>query len=390
MALRLSATRIETFLLCRLKYKYNYFSKTPTETPDHLKLGSAVHSTLEATNRFLLNGNTISPEFYKQAYKIFDKEAIKEGLSDRALFKSGKEMIMNWIDTYIPEKAMLIDGKLGLEYRFYLTLSNYVPITGAFDKIIDMGNDVVGVKDYKTSKIAMTFSEAVSDVQVGMYDAAARQLFPGKEIVLIWHYLRPGLRQVKITVDPSHREEFMDFLSNIYDAILNIKEEDLTPNINKYCSWCAYKDICPAYKDFIESANIPGVRGRNFNDPDDFVNEWIKVKILKKIVDNLDRDMKMAAHEWIRTQDSEIVGEAGTIYLTQSARMSYDPKTVFDIIPESELVNMVSVSKKAVDEYIEHHPELKSNLIDTATLSYDMPTYRLKSSKKEQEYGSEL
>jgi putative RecB family exonuclease len=379
---KLSATRGDTFLQCRLKYRFVYHSDIRTTKSDPLKLGIAVHETIEELDKILTRDKIVTKELYDVGLDLFNKHAVDVGLHDLSLFKVGKDMVMDRLDKYEPEHIVSIDGKPAIEYRFNVTLDNGVPLIGAFDKVLEIGDGMVEIVDYKTSKIAMSQSEAQSNIQVGVYNAVARKLFPKKHIRLNWHYLRPGMKQLKITVSDEDTKFFESFLKSLYNKILNTSEKEMFPTPNQFCGWCDFRGMCKAYQSMLSDVEDFGKPLTEMSNSE-FVKEWEKIKNQKKAVDVRERELKMAAHETIKREGKEIVGDDYEIYPQQTSRLRYDPKTVFDVVPQEDFLGMVNVVKRSVDDYIEKNPKIRNRLLETASISYDAPSYRTRKTKKE-------
>jgi hypothetical protein len=75
--------------------------------------------------------------------------------------------------------------------------------------------------------------------------------FPdAREIRLVWHYLVPGLR---VTSDRTaeeierHRRQMIGLIDTIEET------KDFPARVSALCSWCEYRDICPAQKDLVKA-----------------------------------------------------------------------------------------------------------------------------------------
>ena len=64
-------------------------------------------------------------------------------------------------------------------------------------------------------------------------------------------------------------------------------------------------------------------------------------------------------------------GSGKEIYIRQNPRVNYDPKIVYNTVPLNEFLQMVSVYKKKLDEYMESIPSGdKNKIVENATKEY--------------------
>jgi CRISPR/Cas system-associated exonuclease Cas4 (RecB family) len=247
-----------------------YHSDLPRKESIFFKLGKAVHNTLEFAGKM-----------YK--YKPFDKEelqlisdnflqeAAKERIDEIDLLKEGQEMILKKVNEFEFGRKII-----SLEHFFRTKTEKGIPLIGAIDKIVEIDDDTIGIVDYKTSKFALSTSELRSDLQLSMYDIVTSIMHPQyKKRVLVMDYLRS--KPVMSYRTDAERENFLKFIQEIYNNILEENEENLKPNLNKFCSNCDYNSYCPAYSKVLQSAEKSFKAAELLNDAE-LVDEWEDVK----------------------------------------------------------------------------------------------------------------
>lgn len=85
----LSASRINLYMQCSLKYKFRYIDKLPVPFKSSgLVFGSAVHSALDWLHRERMNGNGISLE---RLYRILEADWYAQKLELDIRFKEGED-----------------------------------------------------------------------------------------------------------------------------------------------------------------------------------------------------------------------------------------------------------------------------------------------------------
>jgi len=240
---RLSATRIKTWLTCKYKYGCVYHKLHPEvgrPRHDYFKLGSSVHKALEEAGKLIIDKNltSFSEEDICKITKHFYKEAMKEGISDAAYLDEGVNILLNKLSTFEFQYPIL---SLEVKFNEYI---NEVPITGAMDRVVEYDKGTICVVDYKTSKTPFTISELQNDLQAGVYDIITSQMYPDKNVLVCFDYVRQGL-PLKVTIDKHKRDQNIALIETVYEDILSSNVEDLTPNPNDFCAWCDYAVVCP-------------------------------------------------------------------------------------------------------------------------------------------------
>lgn len=371
----LSASSIKTYLQCVLKYYYNYEDKKPrTGKSDPLAFGIAIHEALEYLHTKVgETGEAPSAQMYEDVIGVFMDVATNCGLQDMDTYQEGRDMLMSRMDAIDPEEKVI-----GLELKFKLKTPKGTPYLGSIDKLIELDPETVVIIDYKTSRMALTQTEADTDIQLSMYDLAVHTMFPQyKTIVCIFEYLRLSDVITHRTVE--QRTTFVDFLDTVYSQICAYEKEDVKAALNTFCPWCDFKAYCPDYKNVIEDPDaILPLLGEMNNDS--FVASWDLISSAKKIVDRRQREFKDEAYERMRLSET-VKGDERELYKIQTSRMNYDTHTVFDAVGPEEFVRMASVNKRAVDKYLQDNPEAIQAIEDTASFSFNSPSFRTRKVK---------
>ena len=84
----LSSSQINLYLLCSLKYKFNYIDKLPkTFRPSALAFGSAIHSAISWLHKEQMSGNNVTLE---NLHKIFSADWYVQKSDLEVRFKYGE------------------------------------------------------------------------------------------------------------------------------------------------------------------------------------------------------------------------------------------------------------------------------------------------------------
>ncbi len=380
----LSATKIKNFLQCGLKFKYIYFSDVRIEvTSKFLIFGRIIHKILEIMDKILIDEcRAPTQDDYDYAIKKYMYLCVEQDLNDQELINTGKFMVNNKLNTFnLSEKIISLEKffpEKGEKFNI-----NGVPVSGAIDKIVEIDKNTLEIRDYKTNKMAMTSNEALYDIQISMYDSVARKLYPSYDtVILTWDYLRQNMSPLRIIKTAEQRSTFLEYLKALYDKILRTKEEDLKPRINKFCGWCDYNKLCPAYEEFLEKMASVEMLPPEAMTEDEFVIEWKRVKGWGTLLKGRKEELRSYAYSKTKETNLDIRGKDFTVYPTQSSRNFYSARDLFSIIPEDDFVDLASLNKKMLDNYVESHPEFIDAVKDAARVYYIEPSFRIKKTTK--------
>jgi len=255
----LSASQINLYLQCGLKYRYQYIDMFPKPfRPSALLFGSALHSTLAWFHEERMKGNSITLE---KLYRIFDADwysqridvniRFKEGEKEANLLNLGREMLTIFFQEEHPKIK-------GCEIPFTVPLRSpdggpdlEIALEGYFD-LIEEDDWIV---EYKTSATTLSSSDIDSRLQLTAYSYAYPLLYrkPPKGIRVI-DFVKG--KKPKIVVLETKRDEndHLGFLHTAQEVLKGIKAGIFIPHQSFICKECEYADICPLMKNKATSA----------------------------------------------------------------------------------------------------------------------------------------
>jgi len=373
--IKLSATRISTFLSCKQKYWFNYYEKLPKLSNPAFKLGLAVHESLELAGNIWMEKEKFSKADIKKVMAEYDRISIREGIEEYSSHLEGKELVKKRLNNFISgEKLIGLETKFGFwgkDAGPQVTSKYGVPLIGAIDKVEKYDEDTVLIVDYKTSKTAPTPIQMKSDMQLSIYDLVARQVWPGyKRVVLALDLLKSDVLYTYRT--DKQREEFEVYIKVIYDEMLAFTEEEAAASLNMFCPWCSYKDYCSTYQKACKKSDYKFLPTVGYTD-NQLIEEWDSVKSTKKILENRERELGMIMMEKIRRTSNNLRGDKKEIYVRQNARINYDLSTVAEKVPTEDFPSLVNINKRAVDVYLNLNPAVKDDIIETTITNYTSP-----------------
>ncbi len=380
--IKLSATRVSSFLSCKYKYWANYYTKYPKVPNPAFKLGLACHESLELAGDIWMNKGKFTKTDRKKIMDMYDKTSIQEGIADMSIHAEGKELVNRRLDNFDT------GGKIiGLELKFGFTKKNEfftdsgVPLMGAIDKVIELDEDTLLIVDYKTSKTAPTSDQLKADTQLSIYDLVAHKTWPNyKRIILSLDVLKSEMVYSYRT--PEERVEFNTYLANLYEEMLDFNDEKQPKqDLHIFCPWCDFKEYCDSYKSacdksdykFLSMTNTPII---------DLHDEWAKIKNTKKILEMREKEISSVLIEKIKTDQQNIDLGEKELYIRQSSRTNYNTTDISKIVPHDDFVKLVNINKKAVDTYAEKNPAVKVAVEKASYTNYTSPFLATKKIKK--------
>jgi len=385
MAIKMSATRINVFLRCKMRYYYNYMKRLPKLENPSFKLGTACHEALEFAGKLWMEKkvdgeDTFSKEEIEEILTEYDRVAIKEGLEDYGLHKEGKVLVKNRLQNFMSGKKLIA---LEQKFGFYGGQDVYVdniPLIGAIDKVEEVDDKTLMIIDYKTSKTAPTPDQMKSDMQLSLYDLVANQLWPGYETILL------TLDMLKSNVLYTYRTEeeridFTAYLKEVYNEMLDFKEDEAKASLNQFCPWCDYRNYCDAYKKTCERDNYNFESATEF-DNDKLISEWNNTRSMQRILNARESELAMIITEKIKRNSQNLDGGEESIYIRQNSRVTYNASDVAKHLPYEVFSSIANVNKKALENYISDYPELQRKIKQAATTNYSSPFLASKKSKK--------
>ena len=380
--IKLSATRINTFLSCKQKYWFSYHEKLPKISNAVFRLGLAVHSALEFAGKIWLKKNRFDKEDVKLILEEYEKVAVDEGVEDLDVHATGKLLVQLRIDNFMTGTKLIgLETKFGFGSKgLQVTTKDGVSLIGAIDKIEEIDEDTLLIVDYKTSKTAPTSDQLKTDPQLSIYDFVASKLWPNyKRIILSFDLLRLEPMYTYRTVD--QRNEFEEYIKVIYDQMKALKPENVKASLNMFCPWCDYRDYCGTYKKACSQSTYKFLPTTDYSN-DQLIQEWGSVRSTKKILENRERELGMIIMEKIKRGAKNLVGNKEEVYVRQNSRTTYDLNSVYRAVPTDDFHKLVNINKKAVENYMFVNPVVKEEIEMSSTTNFTSPFLALKKVKK--------
>jgi len=239
--IKLSATRLKTYLTCKRKYYFKYIKEIrnhtiPKDMPEEYEIGTAVHSALKEL--YLKKSSyTDAKELKNDLYRELDKVCGKSELESYLIAIQKKKM-----ESFCQnEIARFKEGWIvhSCEESYSIDF-NGMTLIGQIDRIDKRSNEIE-VLDYKTGSYTLytknSFTDA-TDFQLEFYYLLSSGL--GNVSNCSFY----DLKESKIVSEAFLREKLEILQSHIKDLLTIEKIDTKMCEDEKNCLYCEYKIMC--------------------------------------------------------------------------------------------------------------------------------------------------
>jgi DNA helicase II / ATP-dependent DNA helicase PcrA len=239
--LELSASSLQDYETCPLKYKLRYDWHLPEEASAPLQFGSAMHLALKAYFDGVRAGR---PPDERSVIDCFVDEFGKAKIDDevqRDLYtKQGRDQLTTFLRSPLAHPANPV---LETERRFKVEIGG-ARVKGRIDRIDKSANGEIAVIDFKTGK-AKTQDDADESLQLSVYALAAQRELGCVASSLVLINLENG------TAIESRRtpKELLAAEEEVKTIAAKIAAGEFDPRPSGACAWCSYQSICPTQEE---------------------------------------------------------------------------------------------------------------------------------------------
>jgi DNA helicase-2/ATP-dependent DNA helicase PcrA len=234
--LMLSASDIETYRTCPLKYKFARVFRIPSEPTINQRFGILVHQVLE---RYHGGGGSAPglPEMLNLLEAGWRRGGFGDSEEERQLRAKATQALVRYHDRFRDEDAEPVWFEKSFQFRMGPHL-----LRGRVDRVDRLPDGSYELIDYKTGR-PKSAAQLREDVQLSLYAVGARESWQLDAAQQAYYYV---LDDEKVPVERS--EEDRDWIT---DTVLEVAEGiqgqgfEPTPSWTA-CSMCDYRIACPA------------------------------------------------------------------------------------------------------------------------------------------------
>ncbi|HET9102402.1 MAG TPA: ATP-dependent DNA helicase [Solirubrobacteraceae bacterium] len=232
----LSASDIDTYRTCPLKYKFARVFRIPQEPTLHQRFGILVHQVLE---RFHARDGAGGPPGLPDLLGLLDAGWRRGGFGDseeeRQLRGKASAALTRYHERFQTEPAQ----PMWFERQFTFKLGRHM-LRGRVDRVDRLPGGEYELIDYKTGRPKRA-DQLADDVQLSLYAVGAREAWQLDASQGAYYYV---LDDQKVAVPGDRAEWVCDVATEVAEGIQSQGFEP-TPSYSA-CSMCDYRLVCPA------------------------------------------------------------------------------------------------------------------------------------------------
>ena len=239
----LSATDIDTYRTCPLKYKFARVFRIPQEPTLHQRFGILVHQVLERYHSGGREANTgpagpACPSCSGLLEAGWRRGGFGDSEEERQLRGKAPRRSPATTSASATEEA----EPVWFERQFTFKLGPHL-LRGRVDRVDRLPDGEYELIDYKTGR-PKTAAQLTEDVQLSLYAVGAREAWRLEASRQAYYYLLDD-QKVEVPADDGDRAEWVQEVAmEVAEGILSQGFEP-TPSFAA-CSMCDYRLVCPA------------------------------------------------------------------------------------------------------------------------------------------------
>jgi DNA helicase-2/ATP-dependent DNA helicase PcrA len=243
--LRLSASSIEDYEECPLKFKFGHYLKIPTGPQAALTFGNVMHRSVRRYFELRARGEAS----FEAVKRFFESAWKKSGFEDEYQEQAYKQAGLEQLRAFVEKQGSSETLPLSMESSFSLDLGE-VLLEGRIDQInplvprVPEDDRAVELIDYKTGK-PRSQKDADKSLQLSVYALAAQEEMKLRPRRLTFYCLTNN--------QPVHTVRSAQDLKAVKTEILTVADRirqnhfPATPGF--VCKFCDYQPICPAHEE---------------------------------------------------------------------------------------------------------------------------------------------
>ncbi len=345
----MSHTRLNQWQQCRQAYKLKYIAHAPTQRADCLDLGIVVHRALE-----LLVGQAkaqgVAQITHEAAASSLRAAWATETVAGREAFAAADAMLRRFVDD---EAALDLGRVLAVEVPFTVD-AGACQLAGVMDRIDQVDDETIEIIDYKTSVLLPTDDDLASNLQLALYQHAAKTLWPwAKHVRLTLHMVRHGIK-LHTTRTPEQIADALRYINATAQQVATAATTgEYAPTLSAACGTCLYRLSCPAYCGLLGSPqDIDQAAPR---DLDAVATQRERMSALSKAADARKHELDAILRDALHSQ-GEVLAGGRRYYIRNTTRRTY---------PVAETVaRLASVSEDSVMALVEQLATINNGKLD--------------------------
>ncbi len=247
--LGLSASDIDLYRTCPLKYKFARVFAIPQEPTINQRFGILIHQVLERFHSEEMRANAgglepmvgPSPGSLDRLLGLFEAGWRRQGFGASDDELQYRDRAVAALSRYEERHSRSESEPVWLERNFSFAIGPH-QLRGRVDRVDRLPNGGYELIDYKTGDPG-SGPKLAGDVQIALYRLGAREAWEiDAGAGSYWYVLADQRVRVEAEPDDAERVE-----RTVLEVAAGIESQDFEPRpSHEICSWCDYRLICPA------------------------------------------------------------------------------------------------------------------------------------------------
>ena len=252
--LTLSATRLETYKTCPLKFKIQAEWNIPDEPVPAMQFGNAVHTALKAYYDAVRAERPITRDALLACFlEQLSASRFEDPLQFELYRKQGQQQLGDFFDLRAAEAVPQV---VATEKFFQFEVAG-VQVIGRMDRV-DRNADALIITDYKTGS-PRTEEDAGKSLQLAIYAAAAKREWGVLPSALSFYNLETNGAVTTVRSE----EQIRETEALIGESAECIRAGQFGAKPGYHCSWCGFRTLCPATEERLYSIALSSAKAAN-------------------------------------------------------------------------------------------------------------------------------
>jgi DNA helicase-2/ATP-dependent DNA helicase PcrA len=241
--LQLSASRIDTYDQCPMKYMFQYVWNLRGGPNAQKTFGNVMHSTIREFVGEMRKGSKVP---FEEVLAIYERQWSSAGFPDEYQQEEYRRVGREQLEAFHRSCQDAPPDILYQEKRFELPLDHDIIVTGRMDQVNRLSASEVEIVDYKTGR-PRDAKRAAENLQLSIYALAAREVFGLEPAFLVLYNLTDN-QAVATTRDTKALAAAKEKIAEVADQI---RAGNFRSKPGFGCGYCDFKPLCPEHEQLI-------------------------------------------------------------------------------------------------------------------------------------------
>jgi DNA helicase-2/ATP-dependent DNA helicase PcrA len=235
---RLSASAVQRYETCPLQFKLEREWRIPSEVPGAMQYGAAMHLVLKSYYESVRAGRELSED---RLIELFQIDIHNAGIQDHYQLELYERQGISQLKAFLEAcRVGAVPEVAHVEEWFDVRVGGTL-ITGRIDRMDRSPDGRIVITDYKTGK-PRSQEDADESLQLSIYALAAREKWGYQIDRLAFYNLDGNSSMVTVRSDL----QLLEARLKVESVAEQIASGDFRAKPGFHCSFCAYRNLCPA------------------------------------------------------------------------------------------------------------------------------------------------